>query len=76
MRKSFVIGLEGGGTTTRVMVSDLQGNVMAYKESGSAHPNKDPQAKKHIHDAVMGAVKEARIELDQVLYFTAGLPWL
>ena len=22
----------------------------------------------------MGAVKEARIELDQVLYFTAGLP--
>ncbi|MEK3886434.1 ATPase [Bacillus sp. FSL K6-3431] len=74
MQKDYVIGLEGGGTKTRVMVADLKGNVIGYKESGSAHPDKDPFAKKHIRESVLGALKNAKVELNQVQFFIAGLP--
>jgi len=74
MKKSYVIGLEGGGTTTRVMVSDLQGNILAYKESGSSHPHKDLHAKQHIEEAFLSAVNEAKVKLNEILFFTAGLP--
>ena len=74
MQKSYVIGLEGGGTTTRVMVSDLQGNILAYKESGSSHPHKDLHAKQHIEEAFFNAINEAKIKLNEIHFFTAGLP--
>ncbi|MCM3109665.1 BadF/BadG/BcrA/BcrD ATPase family protein [Lederbergia lenta] len=74
MQRSYVIGLEGGGTKTRVMLTDLQGRVLSYQEAGSAHPNKDPHAKQHIQEAVLGAIKEANVERDQAQYLVAGLP--
>ncbi|WP_062104360.1 BadF/BadG/BcrA/BcrD ATPase family protein [Bacillus niameyensis] len=74
MQNSYVIGLEGGGSFTRVMVADLQGNILAYKESGSAHPYRDPRAGENIQNAVLQALRTAEVSLNEVVHFTAGLP--
>ncbi|KRG14493.1 hypothetical protein ACA30_11000 [Virgibacillus soli] len=74
MKKTCVIGLEGGGTSTRVMVADIQGRVLAYKESGSAHPNKDSKAKENIQMAILEALTAADRSLEDVCYLAAGLP--
>lgn len=74
MQNSYVVGLEGGGSFTRVMVADLQGNILAYQESGSAHPYRDPRAGENIQTAVLQALRIARVSLNEVIHFTAGLP--
>ncbi|GIN59106.1 N-acetylmuramic acid/N-acetylglucosamine kinase [Lederbergia ruris] len=74
MIRACVIGLEGGGTNTRAMVADLQGHVLAYQESGSAHPYRDPTAKENIQMAILGALSTAERSLEDVCYVAAGLP--
>lgn len=43
--KEIVIGIDGGGTHTRVMVVDLAGNVLSYIENGASSIHKDLQAR-------------------------------
>ncbi|WP_259392004.1 hypothetical protein [Paenibacillus thiaminolyticus] len=52
---NIVIGIDGGGTTTRVMMASLDGTVIAYAETGCCNPNKDVQAKQHVRDALQEA---------------------
>ncbi|CAH8715137.1 ATPase [Paenibacillus thiaminolyticus] len=52
---NIVIGIDGGGTTTRVMTASLDGAVIAYAENGCCNPNKDVQAKQHVRDALQEA---------------------
>lgn len=52
---NIVIGIDGGGTTTRVMTASLDGTVIAYVENGCCNPNKDVQAKQHVRDALQEA---------------------
>lgn len=52
---NIVIGIDGGGTTTRVMAASLDATVIAYAENGCCNPNKDVQAKQHVRDALQEA---------------------
>ncbi|WCF06514.1 ATPase [Paenibacillus thiaminolyticus] len=52
---NIVIGIDGGGTTTRVMTASLDGAVIAYAENGCCNPNKDVQAKQHVREALQEA---------------------
>ncbi|BFH69633.1 MAG: BadF/BadG/BcrA/BcrD ATPase family protein [Paenibacillus dendritiformis] len=52
---NIVIGIDGGGTTTRVMTASLDGTVIAYAENGCCNPNKDVLAKQHVRDALQEA---------------------
>src|SRR5690242_12852675 len=36
---SYVIGIDGGGTKTQVVLVDLQGNVLTNKRYGTTNPN-------------------------------------
>lgn len=68
-----VIGIDGGGTHTRVMVSDLEGNVLSYIERGSASIYKDGQAVQNVREAITEALHMAGRTSGQVQALAAGI---
>jgi glucosamine kinase len=68
-----VIGIDGGGTHTRVMVTDLSGNVLSYIEKGSASFHKDLAAKQNVHFAILDALAAAGRQLNHVRAVAAGI---
>lgn len=71
--QQVVIGIDGGGTHTRVMVSDLEGNVLSYIERGSASIYKDQQATQNVHEAITDALHMAGRTNKQVQALVAGI---
>jgi glucosamine kinase len=56
----FLIGVDGGGTGTRVKLADLQGNVLGLGDAGpSALGQGAEQAWRHIQQAVEAAAAQA-----------------
>ncbi|WP_103994260.1 BadF/BadG/BcrA/BcrD ATPase family protein [Paenibacillus sp. UNC499MF] len=81
----FLLGMDGGGTHTRVLAADLAGNVLAYTEKGASSIHKDDEAKENVHAAIREAVEQAGRSLEQAASLTAGmagydsesdLPWV
>lgn len=68
-----VIGIDGGGTHTRVMVADLQGNVLSYVKKGASFLHKDANAKQNVHQAIQEALQQAGKSPSQVKQVTAGI---
>ncbi|MDF2961126.1 MAG: ATPase [Paenibacillus sp.] len=68
-----VIGIDGGGTHTRVMVADLLGNVLSYVEKGASSIKKDLHAKQNVHQAVTEALAHANKSVRQVRSVAAGI---
>lgn len=71
--KDIVIGIDGGGTTTRVMVSDLSGNVLSYVEKGAACLYKDLMARENVTQAIIEALAIGERELGHVRAVAAGI---
>ncbi|KGE20189.1 N-acetylglucosamine kinase [Paenibacillus wynnii] len=71
--QDVVIGIDGGGTHTRIMVSDLMGNVLSYMETGSASVYRDLQAKQNVNQAIIEALAAAGKEFQQVRGLAAGI---
>ncbi|RUT33796.1 ATPase [Paenibacillus zeisoli] len=68
-----VIGIDGGGTHTRVMVCDLHGEVQAYTEKGPASIYRDAYAASNVRNAIEEALEQAGKSPDQVLGVAAGI---
>ncbi|NHN30432.1 BadF/BadG/BcrA/BcrD ATPase family protein [Paenibacillus agricola] len=71
--KGIVIGIDGGGTHTRVMAADCEGNVLAYIEKGAASFHKDGQAKLNVHHAIQEALQQAGKEISDVVGLVGGI---
>jgi glucosamine kinase len=63
----IVIGIDGGGTHTRVMVADSEGNVLSYIEKGASSIHKDLQSKLNVHQAIQEALQQAGKEISEVV---------
>ncbi|MEV5029942.1 N-acetylglucosamine kinase [Paenibacillus sp. LPE1-1-1.1] len=68
-----VIGIDGGGTHTRVMVCDLRGHVLSYIERGSASFYKDENAVQNVQGALADALRQANRAHDHVQALVAGV---
>lgn len=69
----IVIGIDGGGTHTRVMVSDLEGTALSYIERGSASIYKDEHATHNVREAITEALHLAGRSCEQVQALAAGI---
>lgn len=68
-----VIGLDGGGTTTRALCADLTGAILAYTETGGANPQHNADAKAHIQAAITSVLAEAGHTPEDVACLVAAL---
>ncbi|MDR6879303.1 BadF/BadG/BcrA/BcrD ATPase family protein [Bacillus sp. 3255] len=72
----IVVGIDGGGTHTRVMAVDLAGHVLSYIENGASSIHKDLQAKENVQRAIKDALHEAGRSVSHVQALTAGIAGL
>lgn len=75
-RDGTVIGIDGGGTHTRVMIADLSGRVLSYIQSGSSSIYKDLRAKENMQQAMKEALERARVNPAEVKMLAAGVAGL
>lgn len=73
MDSSVVIGIDGGGTHTRVMISDLHGRKLAYAEGRASSLHKDKNAVQNVRQTILDALVMAGRDLDDVRYVAAGI---
>ncbi|KOR89123.1 N-acetylglucosamine kinase [Paenibacillus solani] len=73
MKEEVVIGIDGGGSNTRVMVSDLNGNVLAYAVGGASSIHKDSHAHENVQQTIRSSLAMAGCELNQVKGLYAGI---
>ena len=68
------IGIDGGGTYTRVAITDANGNVFANIEyKGSASIKKDPNAIENVTTAIREALQKANCTPSQIKGLAAGI---
>ncbi|MFB4327756.1 N-acetylglucosamine kinase [Paenibacillus sp. CR_12] len=73
MKHEVVIGIDGGGSQTRVMVSDLNGNILSYAVGGASSIHKDRNAHENVQQTIRSALTTAGCDLDQVKGLYAGI---
>jgi len=71
--RRIVIGMDGGGTTTRTVVMDLTGRALAWAQAGSASTAKSPHARENVRQAIRDVVTQAGRGMTDVAAFVAGL---
>ncbi|MBO9607243.1 MAG: ATPase [Paenibacillaceae bacterium] len=76
MDQRIVIGIDGGGSYTRVMAADPSGRVLAYSQGGPANAHKDPDAVRHVRQAIEAALREAERSEADVAAIVAGVAGL
>lgn len=74
--EQVVIGLDGGGTYTRVLCVDLAGNVLARTQAGGANPSKNVEAEANIQQSIGQALALAQRKPAQVAALVAGIAGL
>lgn len=73
MVQEVVIGIDGGGSQTRVMVSDLTGHILSYAEGGASSIHKDSNAHINVQQVIETALSAVGCHVDQVKGLYAGI---
>ncbi|SET97119.1 N-acetylglucosamine kinase [Paenibacillus sp. NFR01] len=68
-----ILGIDGGGTHTRVMAADLRGTILSYSEKGSASLYRDAAAASNVHEAIRHTLALGGIAPGQVIGIAAGI---
>ena len=73
-----VLGVDGGGTKTVAVLSDLSGQVLGYGRAGSCDIYSHPRAEEEVELAVRRACAKAGLgtsEIGTAVYSLAGADW-
>lgn len=72
----IVIGLDGGGTYTRALCTDLTGHVLAAVQTGGANPSHNADAEQNVQAAIRQVIEQAGYTAGDVVSLVAGLAGL
>ncbi len=70
----YVLGIDGGGTKTRLLMADYAGNLIVEYESGASNINADgyDRVRQVVRDLVEGALKKAGVALPDCISLCMG----
>ncbi|GMK41976.1 N-acetylglucosamine kinase [Paenibacillus sp. CCS19] len=72
-KSGIVVGIDGGGSYSRAMAVDMEGNMLAYSEQGPASIYKDTNAAANVQQVIRDAVDKAGCALDDIRAIAAGI---
>ncbi|MEK5058580.1 hypothetical protein BK126_03295 [Paenibacillus sp. FSL H7-0326] len=72
-RDNIVIGIDGGGSYTRVTVADFTGQILAQVRKGGTNRLHNIQAEEHLRTGILDALSAAGRQLEHVTSITAAL---
>lgn len=73
MKSSIYLGIDGGGTHTRIAAVDREGRLLAYVEKGPSCLTKDLQATENVRQAIAEAIAKTGRNLNDVAGLSAGI---
>lgn len=73
---TYVIGIDGGGSHTRVAVADHQGHVLSYVKKGGCNRYHDDRAEQNVLEGIAEAIQKAGLQVQQMSSLTAGMAGL
>lgn len=74
--RGVVIGIDGGGSTTRALCVRLDGAALGYAEAGGANPNHNADAILNVQTAISRALAQADRGVTHVVALVAGFAGL
>ncbi|WP_438350077.1 N-acetylglucosamine kinase [Paenibacillus sp. FA6] len=76
MKTKVAVGIDGGGSHTRILVVDQRGQALSYIETGGSNPYHHQDADRHLQDGIREALEVAGRTAGDVVSLTAGLAGL
>ncbi|WP_440118762.1 BadF/BadG/BcrA/BcrD ATPase family protein [Paenibacillus sp. QZ-Y1] len=73
---TYVIGIDGGGSHTRVAVADESGQLLSYVQKGGCNRYHDANAEQHVLDGIAEAINHAGLKVEQIASIQAGMAGL
>ncbi len=67
------LGIDAGGTHTRVMIVDQSAALRAYVEGPGVHPLHPIESQMHVHHAILRALAEAQGQIGRSYTLWPGL---
>jgi glucosamine kinase len=74
--RGVVIGIDGGGSTTRALCVRLDGTALGYAEAGGANPKHNADAILNVQTAIHRALASASRSSEEVVSLVAGFAGL
>jgi glucosamine kinase len=76
LSREVVIGIDGGGTHTRVVVADLEGKILGFAKGKGVHPGKNKTPAFNVKNTIAAALETAHVPLKAVVQIVAGFAGL
>ncbi|WP_145146893.1 N-acetylglucosamine kinase [Paenibacillus xylanexedens] len=73
---TYVIGMDGGGSHTRVAVADQNGKLLSYVQKGGCNRYHDTRAEQNVLEGIAEAITKAGLKPDQIASIQAGMAGL
>ena len=74
MKKHILMGIDGGGTYTRVIITNEKGQILSHiKHQGGASFHKNPNAIDDVQKAMLIAIQKANIKATDIDVVVAGI---
>lgn len=73
---TYVIGMDGGGSHTRVAVADQNGKILSYVQKGGCNRYHDIHAEQNVLEGIAEAITQAGLQSDQIASIQAGMAGL
>ncbi|OMF17166.1 hypothetical protein BK131_04145 [Paenibacillus amylolyticus] len=73
---TYVIGMDGGGSHTRVAVADQYGKLLSYVQKGGCNRYHDTHAEQNVLEGIAEAITKAGLKPDQIVSIQAGMAGL
>ncbi|MGO4729960.1 BadF/BadG/BcrA/BcrD ATPase family protein [Paenibacillus sp. 2KB_22] len=73
---TYVIGMDGGGSHTRVAVADQNGRLLSYVQKGGCSRYHDIHAEQNVLEGIAEAITQAGLKSDQIAAIQAGMAGL
>ncbi|MCP1183490.1 BadF/BadG/BcrA/BcrD ATPase family protein [Paenibacillus sp. 1781tsa1] len=73
---TYVMGIDGGGSHTRVAVADQHGRLLSYVQKGGCSRYHDIHAEQNVLEGIAEAITQAGLKSDQIAAIQAGMAGL
>ena len=74
MGQSYLMGIDGGGTYTRVIITNQLGEIQSHiKYNAGASIKKNPHAIEDVQKAIIQAIKKAHLQLNDIKTVVLGV---
>lgn len=76
MSEKIVVGIDAGGTHTRLMAADLKGHILAYKDTNSSRMVNNTAIEENMKNAITELITQSGHETADVAALVAGIAGL